>query len=467
MIPAVRHENARALATALGIMEVETAAKLLDVSVLVTANADDPMAIFLADEVIALLSRTIDHVARAGIQSPTIEIVIGNAEPRSTCLHLVQTVVTDEAVVIGSQIDQRGRITKVSPILVRLAACYTCAATMKRVAPELWFPLPDPLQVSFTNLGLDLKSLQGDINIDKAYLAGAGAIGNALLWAMQGLRIQGELHVVDFDKVEPGNLQRQVWFEQDDLGRNKAYCLVEKAQPLFPDLKLVPRDSELQNLPEKCAGPWMAKLIVAVDSRRVRRRLQEAVLPGEVFDASTTDITEVVLHYHRQPTEHACLSCVYVEDDEEQAFEAHIAEQLGIPVAKVRESLIDHEAAIAIMGKYPQEISSLEAITGLAYDSLFKSLCGSGKLSRPQEAATVAPFAFVSALAGILLGLELVRRHTQGDHYQKFNYWKVSPWQPPFPRNRRQLPSDQRCPLCNNALAKDVLRELWTDEISA
>lgn len=461
IIPAVRHENARALASALGIFEAEQAAKLLDVSILVTISSDDQAATRLAEDVIALLSRTIDQVALSGIASPTLEVVIGDAEPCIATADVLRVAVSATHATVGSALTNRARLATVAPILRRLVACYICAAAMKRVVPLLEFPLMDPLTLRFDDLGVDLTALNEEIPLGKAYLAGAGAIGNALLWAMQELNVSGELHVVDFDHVEDGNLQRQVWFDEDDLGKLKCDCLAEKAQPSFPDLKLIPRNSEVQRLPEKSRGAWLSKLIIAVDSRRVRRRLQEDVLPGEVFDASTTDITEVVVHYHRQPTEHACLSCIYVEDAVEQEFEAHIAAQLGIPVEKVRESVIDLDAAQAIIHKYPQDITETNSIVGLPYDTLFKNLCGTGKLSREQENTTVAPFAFISALAGILLALELVRRHTLGKHDQSFNYWKVSPWHTPFARNRKLRPSEPNCVICGNAMAKAVLGDLW------
>lgn len=462
MIPSVRHENARALASALGILEIEHAAKLLDVSVLVTVPSGDYAAEELAIDVITLLSRTIDQVACTGIDSPTVEIVMGSAEPRASSAQQVRVAVMGAHATVGTNIFHEGHIADIPPVLRRLVACYVSAVVMKRIVPSLWFPLPDPLKITFDSLGIDLSMLNTEIKLGKAYLAGAGAIGNALLWAMQGLNVSGELHVVDFDQVEDGNLQRQLWFDEKDLKKKKCHCLVEKAQPHFTHLKLIPRDSELQRLPERSAGAWLSKLIVAVDSRRVRRLLQEDILPGEVFDASTTDISEVIVHYHRQPTEHACLSCIYPKDSAENSFEMHIADQLGIPVAKVRESVIDLEAATAISFKYPSEVKAPDAIVGLAYDSLFKSLCGTGKLSRQNESTTIAPFAFVSALAGILLTLELVRRHTEGAHHLTFNYWRVSPWQNPFPRNRRLHPADPSCAVCGNAMAKDVLRELWT-----
>ncbi|CCF97128.1 conserved hypothetical protein [Ralstonia solanacearum K60] len=449
------------MASALGILETEQAAKLLDVSVLMTVPLDDPMATQLAQDVIALLSRTINEVALSGIASPTLEVVIGDVDPCGSGSNTLYVSVSSTHATIGSSPTNRNRLPIVASILRRLIACYVSAAVMKRVVPPLEFPLVDPLTLQFDSLGVDLSVLDEAVQLGKVYLAGAGAIGNALLWAMQGLNVSGELHVVDFDHVEEGNLQRQLWFDNDDIGKRKCERLVEKAQPYFPNLTLIPRHSELQCLPEKNSGAWLAKLIVAVDSRRVRRRLQEEVLPGEIFDASTTDITEVVVHYHRQPTQHACLSCIYAEDAMEQEFEIHIATQLGVPVEKVRESLIDLEAAEAIARKYPDDISGTESIVGLAYDSLFKSLCGTGKLSREQESATVVPFAFVSALAGILLGFELLRRHTRGNHDQSFNYWKVSPWHTPFARNRRLRPRRPDCVICGNPLAIAVLEELW------
>jgi len=41
--------------------------------------------------------------------------------------------------------------------------------------------------------------------------------------------------------------------------------------------------------------------------------------PGEVFDASTTGISEVDLHFHKQPTTGPCLGCVYPHTPQEDA----------------------------------------------------------------------------------------------------------------------------------------------------
>jgi len=211
-------------------------------------------------------------------------------------------------------------------------------------------------------------------------------------------------------------------------------------------------------LPEKSHGAWLRRLIVAVDSRRARRELQNE-FPGEVFDASTTDIREVVLHHHAQPTNDACLSCIYAPDEEESSREHHIAEHLGVGVDEVRSERICSAAASIIVARFPD--LNAAAITGMAYDSLFKLLCGESKLRSRAGRTVVAPFAFVSVLAGSLLALDVVRR--LGTHMAptNFNYWRLSAWHPPFARRRvlRQRQSD--CSFCGNAVLRRVNARLW------
>jgi hypothetical protein len=157
--------------------------------------------------------------------------------------------------------------------------------------------------------------------------------------------------------------------------------------------------------------------------------------PGEVFDASTTDIREVVVHYNRQLTENACLSCIYEADDEEFSRENHIAEHLGVSVDDVRTERISAPIAETIARRFPN--LSAGELVGAAFDTLFKRLCAESQLRTLTGRAVTAPFAFVSVLAGALLALELVRRLAGRDSALNFNYWRLSPWHPPLARRRR------------------------------
>lgn len=462
LIPAVRLENARALAAAIGLDDIEHAAQLLDLAVLVTASSNDPAASALANDIQTLLSRTVTCVARTPTDSPcAIEVTIGAVQPQSRSLRL-QVNANYRISRIGEPPSEECYFADIHPLYRRLVACYASAAALKLLLGDrLPFAMPPPLVLDFSHLGVDPASLSQDIDLGDAYLAGAGAIGNGLLWASQDLRLHGQLHVVDFDKVEDKNLQRQIWFDEHDVGELKSKRLVEKAQQHFAHLTLIPRNGRLQDLEERDRGAWLRKLIVAVDSRRGRRLLQNEA-PAEVFDASTTDIREVVLHYHRQPTDEACLACIYSEDDAERGFESHVAEKLGVSVAKVRELVIDLDAATTIARRYSSSIREPAQIVGLPYDTLFKSLCSEGALvTDDTHPPVVAPFAFVSALAGVMLAFEIIRRHTHDNRDNAFNFWRISPWQPPHTRLRRQVPAAPSCSFCGDPTVRAAIHSIW------
>jgi hypothetical protein len=92
LTPAARLENARTLASALAL-SADQAAKLLRLSVLITADPNDRTASLTARETADLLRRTIEQVDNEpGASSPTVEVVIGAASARSKARRLHVTV---------------------------------------------------------------------------------------------------------------------------------------------------------------------------------------------------------------------------------------------------------------------------------------------------------------------------------------------------------------------------------------
>ena len=464
LTPEARLENAATLAAILGL-GTESAAETLDLAVTVTGDPKSPEAQNIAREVIELLSRTVRHAsALAPDSGSAAELVIGPAPPRTSGVKVYLSVTADQVVISTNQ-QVPTFCEPIPPILALLAACYASAATLyNAIGGILPFKLPDPFIVRFGELGVNTLSLARPIDIGHAYLAGAGAIGNGFLWAARHLNFSGRLEIVDDDSVSSGNLNRQIWFERGDIGKAKVDQLKAKAQPSLPNLEIVPRRGRLQNLPERTDGPWLRTLIVAVDSRRARRELQNE-FPGEVFDASTTDIREIVLHYHRQPTKHACLSCIYEPDDDEFTREQHIAEHLGVTVDEVRSERISCAAALAIVSRF-RKVQASE-IEGMAYDSFFKRLCAEGQLSVIADKRTIAPFAFVSVLAGTLLALEVARRMGDETAQRDFNYWRLSPWFPPLGRRRVMRPKQLGCAFCGQPIMVAVNAALWYPPASA
>lgn len=451
----VRDENAKALAKILGVDDQE-AADLLDMTIVVSAALDEASQA-VGRHVAALLERTVGAVDLAEGGKASVAVVVGNLASTAPWPVVRVGATHREVIVSCTSIPEHDDAVKIPEVILVIAACYASAMAV-RLGLGCGFPLPYADTIC---LPVD-RLLRGSdptctVDLGKLYVAGAGAIGNGLLWALARVKVCGELHMVDPKCVTAGNLSRCLWFEDADIGRPKAEALVERAQRSMPGAILVPRVGRLQDLQERSDGPWLERLVVAVDSRRARRRLQEE-LPREVFDASTTGIEEIVVHFNRAFTGGACLSCIYAEDLVELAHEKHVAAMLGISVDDVLWHYIDEDAARRIAARHPQ----LDAaqLVGTAYDTLFKTLCATGQLGLDEGRTILAPFSFVSGLAGAYLALELVIR-SSGDVTRPFNYWRASPWTSPVFELQAVRPARANCETCGNAVIRDIVSRLW------
>jgi hypothetical protein len=459
MNPLAQKENARTLAAVLGLGETD-AAKLLDVSIAITFDPTNKIAAQCAHHVQRILCRTVTNVAPNSKDESrrfAAELVIGERAARFNVPHVFVNMGA-EKLLISSQpiVIVRGDI---HPIGLLLGACYAVGAALKAATNNLLqLPSPEILRVDLTEiLGDDLPFLYGSVSFDEAYLAGAGAIGNGLVYALSCFEVSGKLHVADDDSVSGGNLQRCLFFEPEDIGMPKADQLCAASQVLVPNVMMIPHPVRLQDVPGRYSGPWLKRLIVGVDSPRARRNLQTEV-PQEVFDASTTGISEIVLHFHRQPTNGACMSCIYSQSPQEHAHERHVATTLGVSLEDVMETRVSAAAAQRICQRYSQLTAS--GIIGIAYDTLFKQLCSAAQLKNAEDQQVLTPFAFVSVLAGAYLAIEFVRRVRRG-HEQLFNEWRVSPWANPIIRRHRLLPKRAGCEFCGDPLLASLAQQMW------
>lgn len=458
MNPLAQRENARTLAAALGIGE-QDATELLNVSVAITFDPTDKASAECANHIQRILCRTITSVVlnpTGDSQAFVTELVIGEPAPRFKIPH-VFVGIGNEKVLISSQpiVLSKGQI---HPVALLLGACYAVGAALKLATNNLLpFPSPEILSVDLSEiLGDDLRLLYHPVAFEEAYLAGAGAIGNGFVYALSCFDAAGQLHVADDDSITGGNLQRCLFFEPEHVGTPKAEQLCTASKRFLPKVTATPHAMRLQNVPARFAGPWLKRLIVGVDSPRARRNLQTEI-PQEVFDASTTGIAEIVLHFHRQPTNDACMSCVYHQSPQENAHERHVAEALGVSIADVMETRISTAAAERIAQRYPQLDRS--TIVGIAYDTLFKQLCSTAQLNNAEDRQVLTPFAFVSILAGAWLAIEFVRRVQRG-HSGLFNEWRLSPWSNPIMRRRRVLPRRLDCEFCGEPVLLSLAEQM-------
>jgi hypothetical protein len=453
-----RLENIKALALAAGISP-EQAAERLEGRVLCTFNLDDAAAAQFYQELSPLLTRTIDAHDTPDGGRYLVEVIIGDARPLGVA-GAVFVRLSRDGCCFGSEPIAAHDSEPIHGALAVVAACYGAAVAIHRaVGDGIPNPPPESLEIRYDDLLPDRSVLNEVVDIGVAHMAGAGAIGNGFLWAARHVNLRGTLFVCDDDAVSSGNLQRQIWFDEDDIEEPKSLTLCQKAQPYIAGCQLKPEPSRLQDLPNR-SGPWLKRLIVAVDSRRARRELQNE-MPAEVFDASTTDIREVVVHYNDAFSDLACLGCLYKADEKEASQDQVIAEHLGVCVDDVKSSRISAAAAAAIARKHTH--IDMASIEGQAYDSLYKTLCATGKLHASVGKQVVAPFAFVSVLAGTLLLFEVMTRLARPG-LTRTNEWHVSPWREPFSKGRLIRMRFSGCECCGKAVLRGLRSRLWSSD---
>lgn len=457
MDPLHRRENERALAAALGIPD-EDASRRLEVPIQVTWPGDDETANSVAHETISLLRRTFINVGTVAEprRDAVAELCLQNAAPSST------------GAVVGCLIDERGATFgtgpggpvaaagSLPPILQLLVACFAAP----RVA-DLALNLKKNPNATF-RLDFD-EWLQGRETFDEPvnlsmHLAGAGAVGSALVYAASKLPIRGRIVIIDPKPVTGGVLNRCLCFCEDDLKRPKAECLAAWLNKRQLSFVADPFVGTVDDYRTKNPGVELEMLVSAIDSRGGRRQLQDE-LAFTVFDASTTGIDEVVFHKNRLGTHDACMACVYPETPGEKDFETHVARKLHVSVVEVRTGYISRAAAVRIVKHYPA--LSLETVVGMAYDSLFKQLCATQQLEGPEQKQVLAPFGFVSQLAGTILAIEIYLDACQRQQCLRYNYWRVSPWHGPNYDLRAQRVRSESCRTCGDSVYQATAAQIW------
>lgn len=453
-------ENAKALAALLGIEEDEAAQQL---RLRIAVNFDSHIAVSrdLGEYVIAMLGRTVEYAGIPDGQPFAAEIVIGPGTSATSAPIKLYAGQEGADFVIREGVPTQDRLSEAHRALLVIAGCHIAASAIRAaLGPSFPIQSKESIVLRWADLfGPFLDRLNDPIDIGETYLAGAGAVGNGFLYTLRHLDVRGSLYIVDPKKVTAGGLNRCLLFDSEDVGYPKATRICENAKSLFPGLSLVPIDKSVADARKSRGKDFLIqRLVVAVDSRRARRSLQTE-LPKEVFDASTTDVREIVLHFNRQPEDHACLSCIYPENERERSHEANVAEALGVTSEEVQSGNIIEPVARKICDKYPE--CKPEDLLGRAFDTVYKELCGLGRLQDSTGQQVLAPFSFVSVLAGAYLAVEFAIRASENRVTERFNYWRASPWHSPNTHLRQVRLRDPQCELCSKPYFRRAMEKAW------
>jgi hypothetical protein len=253
-------------------------------------------------------------------------------------------------------------------------------------------------------------------DIGQTALIGAGAIGNAAVWALARAPIEGTLQIVDPEMIELSNLQRYVLATRADEAAPKASLASEQ---LTGGLTGVTHPVALAEFLSEQGYRW-ERMLLALDSARDRRSAQ-ASLPRWIANAWTQPGDLGVSVHPSFDSDGVCVSCLYLQDQKMRSEDELIAEALGIndQLGQVRQMLVTGEGlqpGLAEMiaqrlGRPPQVLADF---TGRPIRELYvQGICGGAvlPLGSPQapRAEVHVPLAHQSALAGVLLAAAYAR----------------------------------------------------------
>lgn len=396
--------------------------------------------------------------AIAGAPEFTLRVGNGNADVHVSC--------GDWRVFIGTP-QKCDPAEPFNPVLAIVAACYGVAALTSLVLGDAVEGKSSFRPFSILDFGSGVATFDWDapLPLPKLHQGGVGAIGSAFLYTLAAHgRANGELILVDHDLVDLLNIGRYIYFDVDDLDISKVEAARRKLLFHAPGIRPVAMPHEFEKYFDNALAAdktFGVEHLVSCPDRRSTRRSWQSRFPRRVYDASTGP-DEVVLHANSYDRERACMECIYPEVIQEQAHARHVAAKLGVDVNRILsgEAITAADAA-HIVAVYPH--LSQENLLGLAFDSVFRDLCGAGQLT-VDDHVVLAPFPFTSVLAGALLYLEVVKRSVP-EAFAAFldvNYTRLNPLQQPNPALRLVRPARPEC-RCQSALFRSAFGAIWHD----
>jgi molybdopterin/thiamine biosynthesis adenylyltransferase len=142
------------------------------------------------------------------------------------------------------------------------------------------------------------------------FIAGAGGLGSPAAIYLTAAGI-GRIRLVDHDRVDRSNLNRQILHWNNDIGRSKVDSAVEKLKRLNPEVQIeaVNKTITKANLSQLVAGSDL--IVDAMDNLETRYLLNKAALDndipffhGAIYGFEGRAMTII-------PGQTACLRCVY------------------------------------------------------------------------------------------------------------------------------------------------------------
>lgn len=222
----------------------------------------------------------------------------------------------------------------------------------------------------------------------KILILGAGATGSfvSVNMVLSGV---GSIILVDYDTIEVSNLNRQLLFHDDDVGKYKADVAVERLKTFNPDIEIIAFNQAMEKLPRELIED-VTVVVSCLDNFPGRRwanslalDLKVPFVTGGMF-AFLGNVQTII------PYETPCFECQPLISQEKLA-------QACTPLGKTRKEIQHEEKETPL-----PSVSTLSSIIGgLMSQEVLKQVLGIGK--------RVSNYLFYDGLSNAFTELELAK----------------------------------------------------------
>lgn len=320
-----------------------------------------------------------------------------------------------------------------NPTGASMAACFAAANVFRKVFEMELGKWSQPDKEFFFStyslkVGDNTNPNVGPVEFKDVVLAGVGAIGNGALWIFSKFpELSGELIIVDDEKIEETNLQRYILVEESEIIHKKVNIGTKFMDSDYNDLICREFEETWETYIAQRENK-VNRVAVGIDSAEGRIHIQSS-LPGKIFNAFT-EPENVGISRHFDFATEACLACSYIPTEGEIKIHYHqeIATNFGIPDQEnlikdylnsrspANSRISPHSPSLleVLQLRHRIEPVKLEKFKDLPVDKLYSELvCGGIILELADIEGPVqhldAPLAFQSAMAGILLAVDVIK----------------------------------------------------------
>jgi hypothetical protein len=255
-----------------------------------------------------------------------------------------------------------------------------------------------------------------NVDIGDVAFVGLGAVGNAAISTLGCFdELRGQAWLVDPEQIEMSNLQRYVLTKDPDGLNTAPKTVIAKRALARTGLKLYERKMPLAEFAEEFKGSFTIPTVcVSVDNFH-DRRIAQTLLPRLVVNGYT-GLSDIGASWHRLgDTNKQCLACLYRGEKSKSSLEK-MAQALGFTMQEVvdlfpSQAYLSESHITKIETHHGLPPGSLRDWNGKHVNQVYSDLiCGQLSMQTTKAREEIVPLAHQSAMAGILMGSELVKR---------------------------------------------------------